>query len=289
MANTVVKLNVHNTFKECTEMDADRFQKAIVQPVVETLIDKLSRKNPSWEFYAVGYGSTTSAGVHYFSRFKIKDFGEELGWIDYETHWRDADKNTYTFDGPRLEAKRSRGSASKARNVDKAAKLICANISSMTLAERMLKARHRAHEAIGTLSSRASYRYRQTRETLSDTFATFALARWEEFEAHIVGTMPTVQSAASILLDDYTNMQVAIRISAMRISDKGATVHINKDDYHVTYDDAPDVIHTFKPDTVPTGIKTSIALLKLVETGKHIDNVGIRVDDGLFYAIKGDA
>lgn len=287
MTKTFVKLNVHNTFKECDEHIAPRYEKATVKAAMVPLLDKLSRKNPSWEFYSSNYGSTDANGNHIFSRFTIKDFGEELGWIDYEVHWRDPTMNAYLFNGPRLEAKRSRGYASKARNVDKAAKLICANISSMTLVERIGKARSKATEVANAVHNKHYYRYRNLRDKLSDNFATFALARWEEFTAHIAGDR--VASDAATLQDDYTLMQATSRLKEAYSADKGAVVLMHRDEYHVTYDTARDVVHSYKLDTVPADIKTGVALLKLMEVGKHIDDVGVRAEDGLFYVIKGDA
>lgn len=284
---TIVKLNVHNTFKECDEYMAPRYEKATVRTEMVPLLDKLSRKNPSWEFYSANYGNTDPNGNYILSRFTIKDFGEELGWIDYEVHWRDPTLNTYLFNGPRLEAKRSRGHASKARNVDKAAKLICANISSMTLAERITKARSKATEAANAVHHKHYYRYRNLRDKLGNTFATFVLARWEEFTAHIAGDK--LASDAATLQDDYTLMQSTSRLKNAYAADKGAVVLMHRDDYHVTYDDARETVHSYKLDDVPANIKTGVALLKLVEVGKHIDDVGVRAEDGLFYVIKGEA
>lgn len=286
MTTTLIKLNVHNTFKEIEEPIPASYVGAIVKPEMALLIDKLSRKNPSWEFYATGYGGTVD-GVRTFSRFNIKDFGEELGWIDYEIHWRDVALNTYLFNGPRLEAKRSRGHASKARNVDKAAKLICANISTMTLVERIGKAQTKATEAANSVHHKHYYRYRTLRDRLGDTFATFVLARWEEFTAHVSGDR--LASDAATLQDDYTLMQATSRLKDAYAADKGAVVLMHRDDYHVAYDNARDTVHSYKLDDVPADIKTGVALLKLVEVGKHIDDVGVRAEDGLFYVIKGDA
>jgi hypothetical protein len=287
MTTTLIKLNVHNAFKECDEHIAPRYEKATVKAEMVPLLDKLSRKNPSWEFYSSNYGSTDANGNYCFSRFDIKDFGEELGWIDYEIHWRDPALNTYLFNGPRLEAKRSRGHASKARNVDKAAKLICANISTMTLTERMGKARSKANETASSVYGKHYYRYRNLRDKLSDNFATFVLARWEEFTAHIAGDR--FASDAATLPDDYALMLSTARLKEAYNIDQGAVVLMHRDDYHVTYDSARDTVHSYKLDDVPADIKTGVALLKLVEVGKHIDDVGVRAEDGLFYVIKGDA
>jgi len=286
MTTTLIKLNVYNAFKEVEEPIPASYAGAIVKPEMALLLDKLSHKNPSWEFYASGYGGTVD-GVRTFSRFLIKDFGEELGWIDYEIHWRDIALNTYLFNGPRLEAKRSRGHASKARNVDKAAKLICANISTMTLTERMGKARSKANETASSVYGKHYYRYRNLRDKLSDNFATFVLARWEEFTAHIAGDR--FASDAATLPDDYALMLSTARLKEAYNIDQGAVVLMYRDDYHVTYDSARDTVHSYKLDDVPADIKTGVALLKLVEVGKHIDGVGVRAEDGLFYVIKGDA
>lgn len=287
MTTTLIKLNVYNAFKEIEEPIPASYVGAIVKPEMALLLDKLSHKNPSWEFYASSYGGTNADGVRTFSRFNIKDFGEELGWIDYEIHWRDPALNTYLFNGPRLEAKRSRGHASKARNVDKAAKLICANISTMTLTERMGKARSKATETANIVHNKNHYRYRNLRDTLGAAFATFVMARWEEFTAHIAGDR--LASEAATLPDDYARMLSTSRLKEAYNADKGAVVLMYRDDYHVTYDSARDTVYSYKLDDVPADIKTGVALLKLVEVGKHIDDVGVRAEDGLFYVIKGDA
>lgn len=288
MDKVVIKLNVHNTFKECDEEMVSRFERGTVLPVMATLIDKLSRKNPSWEFYASGFGHLNSDGNHVFSRFRIVDFGEEVGMIDYETHWRTADLNTYVFNGPRLEAKRTRGYASKTRNVDKAVKLICANISSMTLQERISKARSKARESSSAVYQRSAYNYRNLRDKLGESFASFVMERWDEFSAHITGT--SVASDAVTLPDVYTTYKDTGRLLEAYRTGKGAMVYMYKDQYHVTHDDqSEELIYSYTLDTVPENIKTSVALLKLVEVGKYIPDVGIRAEDGLFYVIKGDA
>lgn len=283
MKKVRVKMDMHNTYVECDEdaVTLPKYVNAVVDWRTRPLIDKLSLKRPAWHFVSSSYGNNMSNGTTSYQRFKVEDCGEELGYVDVESDWRDNKNYTYIFDCARLSRKRSRGQYTKTKNVDKAVKTILDNMFGLTLKERMLTVTAESRGIVSSIINDASFRYHNRVRILTPFLTGFATSRWEEFVASIPAEKDkSMAMELPPMIERNTTMQ---GVSRAQNAKHGAVVMEYNGRYYVQLDASPDDTHDYTLDTLPTGLKSNISLLKLVDKGTAIDGVGVRTTDTAFY------
>lgn len=279
-----------NVFYETTPDNATsrRITNGWVDTFMVPLIDALVRKHPTWQFVAMGYGEPRGDDFLH-KRFYIREFGDELGWVDKDTNWRSG-VHSYEFNGPRLSAKRDRGSSNKTKDLKKALKLINENIYGLTLFERTNKARSAANGTISNLSYRMQNKYVHTRNEVADAMVEFAMKRWDEFMA-----MPMTDKTAGarlMLLDTLERYRGMQGISQSLQADQGAIAFEAGGQFYLQGDDRTDqqCIGPFTIEQLPDVFKAGIGLLRLVPVGDMVDHIGVRVEENIYYianALKG--
>jgi hypothetical protein len=284
MAIIKVKLDQYNVFKECDDSERDYMANTNpqVHPDMRDLIDRLTSKKPNWEFICANTGSRNPAGDRYvYSKFEIREMGEELGWINKETNWRDS-SFSYIFDNERLKAARKRTSYTKSKDVKKAAKLICDNFYTRTPAELMKEVRQTLYARVSNNANRLSYDVRDTKSKLLEDFLKFAMANQDRF----VDTIQTEKGKQlAVQLPDM--IEKAKNSEDMRIantSNKGAYVIERGNMFLVSRNESSEVV-AYTLEDLPIGIKGDVALLKLVGNGEYIAGVGTRGTDNTFYVL----
>jgi hypothetical protein len=279
-------MNIHNAFKECPlgEEHLMRNVKAHVTPNMVALIDKLTTKNPNWQFISAGYSNSHADGNTYYSRFTIEELGEELGWIDITYSWRTSGEYSYIFDCPRLKAKRQRKACSETKDINKAVKSICAHMYGTTSKERMAAAVSKADAAVKNNANRAHYSLRNVREKLADELVTYAVSDLDRFLFAIPKNMHEV---AATLPDKISRAKASDTVQNVLLSKSGATVMELGSAFMVRYDKDPSIYHTYTLEELPEAIKGDVAMLKLVSVGGFIENVGARSGNNEFYVVSG--
>jgi len=279
-----VKLDQYNVFKECNDSERDYMANTNpqVHPDMRDLIDRLTSKKPNWEFICANTGSRNPAGDRYvYSKFEIREMGEELGWINKETNWRDS-SFSYIFDNERLKAARKRTSYTKSKDVKKAAKLICDNFYTRTPAELMKEVRQILYARVNNNANHLSYAVRDTKSKLLEDFLKFAMANQDRF----VDTIQTeIGKQLAVQLPDM--IEKAKNSEDMRIantSNKGAYV-IERGNMFLVSRNESSAVATYTLEDLPIGIKGDVALLKLVGNGEFIAGVGTRGTDNTFYVL----
>jgi len=284
MAIIKVKLDQYNVFKECDDSERDYMANTNpqVHPDIRDLIDRLTSKKPNWEFICANTGSRIFANDRYvYSKFEIREMGEELGWISKETNWRDSGFS-YIFDNERLKAARKRTSYTKSKDVKKAAKLICDNFYTRTPAELMKEVRQTLYARVNNNANHLSYVVRDTKSKLLEDFLKFAMANQERFIDNIK-TENNKQLAIN-LLDMTENAKAAEYMRTANSNSKGAYVIERGTIFLVSLNRSSEVV-AYTLEDLPVGIKGDVALLKLVGNGEYIAGVGTRGTDNTFYVM----
>lgn len=275
--------NMTNVFYETTPDNATtrRATNGWVDTFMVPLIDALTRKHPTWQFVATGYGTPLGDEFSH-KRFYIREFGDDLGWVDKDTNWRSG-VHSYEFNGPRLALKRDRGSSNKTKDLKKALKLINENIYGLTLFERTNKARSNTNGAVSNLSYRMQNKYVHTRNEVADAMVEFITKRWDEFMA-----MPMTDKTAGarlMLLDTLERNKGMQSINQSLRDDQGAVVFEAGGSFYVQSDDRSDQqpMGPYTLDELPDVIKSGMGVLRLIPTGEMADHIGVHVDENIYY------
>ena len=280
-----VPMDVHNTFRECDYelRDHERNANAKVHPFMAPLIAELSRKQPTWTFVTPierNYRERSADGlVYFYARFAVCVDDEEIGWIDYETNWRDSSKS-YEFNSRQLNRKRSRGNSTKTKDLKKAAKIITASFSEMSHSEHIYAAASAVRTTTAQLKSRRHYHYNGLESGSRAEVTQFLRANWANFLASVPAGR---REELSTLLEKYDELDGTINISA-KMSKHGAFVKLLGDKY-IVQDAGGDDVHVFKNDTLPNALRGSIGALKLVNVDTLIPDIGVRSADNSFFVL----
>lgn len=287
--NVKVQMDLPNVFREVPENDAGmkRTTHARVYPFMIPLIEQLSRKHPTWEFISTDFGMhNTDNDTYEYSRFKVYDLGEELGFVGRERHWSTG-VESYEFNCPRLAKKRERGNTTKTKDLKKALKLINEHMYALTLEERTLKVKDTTRSKLHSLHSTHFYKYRNERDVLADSLAAFAFANWEQFMS-TPAPGGREGGARERILDAHEAFKGASSVADAHTAQRGAAVFQRGETYYVSHDGAASFeTIPYTLDALPEGIKSAVALLKLLDENQHVPDVGMRLDASAFYVVDG--
>jgi hypothetical protein len=278
-------MDMHNVFIVCKpgEEYMDRFVKPVVSSTIRPLIEKLQMHRPGWAFIADDFGAFMSTDNHYrHSRFKIDDYGEELGVIGLESS--NHGSPYFAMQNHRIKVNRTRTRRVKTRDLDKAVGIVLKSFYVKTISERLNEAVEQAHSMLRNTLHGHSYDFeREVRKVQEPLFSHLAQ------NPHILDAIALPDASAQETLRKAAEKQVMHRavfgIDAAKNVSRIVTVSILSDAiYAVSSGEAEPEKYSY--DTMPPYMATGVGMLKLMDVGCVIDGVGIRTSDNTFIIIK---
>jgi PHD/YefM family antitoxin component YafN of YafNO toxin-antitoxin module len=268
-----------NVFIRVGSTDIDEVEMtAFWEPVIVWLADKF----PKWKFVGNYLTQTEASRMKdreewkwYPRRWTVYLDGEELGTIgmDYYGH-----KKCYAISNDRIGNKRERGWADKTTKIEQAKKIIMKNFRPKDLKELTT-------ECVNTVRRNVTSNVYASASTYSRLLQRLAQYLAADLESNLDTYMQIARRAG------YTEEQEfkeAIETSKIHRSmdkctqeNKGAVVLIHGDTYAVQTDDGQ--FCTYENATLPDLLKRRVGMLKLVENGETLINVGYRENENRYY------
>lgn len=258
--------------------DQDIMSKLQIDKFMGDLILPLAKQFPKWEFLG-HHLRATNAGctdeMYYPHRWVVYCDDEELGDIgrDYYGH-----KPCYTISNHRICGKRERGNADKTVKLDKAKKLILKNFRPKDLKELMDEARNTVRRSVSSNAYRASSEWHNHFKKFCHHLSDYLMSDLEKYmriaEEH--GYKQTQR-----LREAYEDSEIKRSIEKCEKEKKGAVVLIHGNTYAVETDDGQ--FYTYENATLPDLLKRRVGMLKLVENGQTLVNVGYRESETHYY------
>lgn len=252
-----------------------------LRPALLPLFQRLIRERPTWKFkskQSVVFTTTTKLEL---TKFFIYDGDEEIGTVWAERHWRDS-ANRFYFHNPRVEASRvTRGNAYSTK-VDVAAKRILSAFYTKTAAERASEAFGQLRTVIVKTYQSAHYSKEKSRSEVERIASDYALRDWDGLVALCGPAM--AETNLPYVTERFAE---ASQLQNVLSQNLGTVVQRNRDGSYLLarpflnggYD-----LQTCTDATLPSYVLGPLGLLKLVEGGTFIPNVGIRASKGdLFF------
>jgi len=271
--NVVVMLN------DKSLADQDVMSKLQIDKFMSDLILPLAKQFPKWEFQGHSLRST-HAGAQYSemfwpNRWEIYCDGEELGSIGRDYY---GSKRCYTISNHRIQDKRERGYADKTTKLDKAKKLILKNFRPKDLRELMNSAKRTVRSSVGTSVYISESEWHKHYQKLCRFLSDHLMANLDEY----------IQTASKYgfegndeIKDAYETYHIKRSIGQCEQQKKGAVVLIHGNTYAVESDDGQ--FYTYENATLPDLLKRRVGMLKLIENGQTLANVGYREDEHNYY------
>lgn len=255
---------------------------SVVDPFLATLLEPLALKYPNWEFveelthYEYENGIKTKFTAN---SFKVMEKREELGSIYVDRYHRGGDR--YAVDNFRIGEMRERGSGMKTIHLKKAIRHVEKFFGKKTTEERMKSAMEmansRAYSVSNDLNRKASWAW----NAINDHAKNLLVAKyWEELLASIdpnkraeAEKFPTMQAES----EAGNVIHQAVR--------KGDCYIVNIEGMRYSVKRANDPMQIFTSEDLPSTIKRSVGLLKLLEDDQIIGGVGMRVNAETFIVL----
>lgn len=275
-----VPMDMHNCFRECdvgTEQQ-DRNAKAVVDNATRDLLERLSRKRPSWHFVNASYSGNPVGYSYAYRAFVIEDDGERLGAVNAERHWRTGEV-WYELTNHRLAAKRQRQGATRTKDINKAVKLIEQHYYGPTIAERIRNAASGTEEVLNALHSNARWTLDRVMGAVQSQIAAL-LADNPELRAQLVSLAPKQEKDIESIPRLSRNRAAISDFYAVKGSGSNTVMLVGDKLYLM---DAVDPEESYTFDTAPRHIAMAVGMLKLVEVKEFIPDVGVRTAHNVFY------
>ena len=268
-----------NIFVRTGSVDIDQVEMTTFwEPVIVWLADKF----PKWKFVGIYLTQTEASSMKeqadwkwYPRRWIVSLDGEELGTIghDYYGH-----KKCYAISNDRIQGKRERGWADKTTKIEQAKKIIMKNFRPKDLKELTNECVNTVRRSVNSNVYASANTYSRLLQRLAHYLAT-------DLESNLDTYMQIARRAG------YTEEQEfkeAIETNKIHRGmdkciqeKKGAVVLIHGDTYAVQTDD--DQFYTYENATLPDLLKRRVGLLKLLDNGQTLINVGHRETENQYY------
>ena len=285
-AKTRTPMDMHNCFRECvagTEHLVTNTN-AVVHDNIRNLVERLSRKRPSWHFVNSSFASTLASpgSTNYaYNTFTIEDAGEVLGKISTDRHWRTTEV-WYVLSNSRLEAKRARRGDTRTKDINKAVKLVEQHYYGRTPTEHLRGARNTISSVVSDTSTNARWAFDRAMIAVQDELAQFLVDN-PDVRARLASLKPSktekFEAIPQLIRDHTATKALAHALS----SGGGSTVLLLGDKLYLADDAKPEQPHTF--GTVPKHIAMGIGMLKLVEVKGFIPDIGVRAAENMFFVL----
>jgi len=249
--------------------------------LLKQTIVKLAPMYPLWQFVVPHVNMGDEVQV-----FKVMASGEELGTISRMYHGKGY---VVTVSNHRITESRTRGSEYKTKDVDKAVLKVKKTFAPRNPKERLEEAHKEAKRFLhrqehGKEQELSTHKYRIKEAMLSYTMG----AGYEGFLAHVHTLEPRVRDSLLGSIQDQEQLRMEVKsieeirrqfdneITALVVRDSGKyLVRIN------------DNVQIYDDNTLPESMKGKLGMLKLVDAGFFLSDVGCRVNDEVF-VVKAD-
>ena len=236
----------------------------------------LATKKPNWRFVGVQgwHIPHDEVGKTYEAyKFNVWEGKSKLGKI-YTDRGR-ARKTTYYAENNRITQKRDRGSAMFTTKLDKAIKNVCKEFYLATTTEIMASARSKSQGVMQDIYGDKVRGVDNRMQRILKGLESYVLDNWETISVIAAKNCPKDVSELPLAMEE---KYIAETIKDAFNNSRGTIVALHGSEYVTAHG-------TYTTDTLPVHIKQGVGMLKLVEAGQCIRDVGVKVDADTFFVI----
>jgi len=249
-----------------------------IHPFMLPLMRRLAQARPQWKFVTsrrslAHVSDTTTFNV---TSFDVYEGSAKLGriWKTYENRG-----DVISINNERMEGNRQRGSSTNTQDLKKAFKLITKNFHGPTVAEVVAETLGKANAVVSMLSTKHRREFDYKYQHLSNFLEDYTMNNWEHIKQLAIdaGVSPMT---LDVMAEAYEAKLATHEIANAVTNGSGATVMLRGDEYIVVINGVTSIFDT---DHLPSHIKRSLGILKMVENHTYIEGHGARVDKDKFF------
>jgi hypothetical protein len=249
-----------------------------IHPFMLPLMKRLAQARPQWKFvtYRRSLSHTSSTMQFDVSMFDVYEGSAKLGriWKTYENRG-----DVVCIDNDRMSNSRQRGSSTNTQDLNKAFKLVTKNFHGPTIAELVQDTFEKTRSVVGGLAVKHRREFDYKYQHLHDFLMSYTMNNWDQMRQLAIdaGVGPMTLDG---MAEAYEAKLATSEINNAISTDTGATVMLRGDEYIVVINGVTSIFDT---DHLPSHIKRSLGILKMVENHTYIEGHGARVDKDKFF------
>ena len=269
------------------------YPKAVIKDKAYEFVSELAKDNPQWTFLGIPnhhqYGAKADVEIPIVS-FRVEQNGEQLGAIRVDDMYRNGERTLmYQIENDRINAKRVRGSAVVTKHMKRAIRVIKKEFGTKTVDEHISQSVSNIKESIARQLRGHDRVFANTFSKYMGALQTHVILNLDKFNPIVIANGSVDPSVVAELPLNYERFEIAENIQIKQNRGDGAYVTILESENKYLIAKASDnSISTFTTDTVPPTIKQAIGMLKLIEDGEFLRDVGYRQDRKTFYVAESD-
>ena len=253
----------------------------VLPPALEFIVDS-AREFPTWTFKVVRLNirALDAGQQHYAIQIHVfNEHGKARGRIElanYNFYCQDVE-----FRNDRIRRSLQRGDCKRTSKGTVAIKIVRKWFTEPSLSEQM----EVAASKIQDLRTNKLHTFRNQKTHVESTVLTLVRdhimanieSLWEEVPA-------LKNNAYNLTLHKFKDIQDDYAIAHSVCNGRGLTVVIQDDKYVIQRGRSPVEITT--SDQLPEGVRRAIGMLKLVENGQFIRDMGFRAEENLYFVVE---
>jgi hypothetical protein len=247
------------------------------QAQIYDTLDMLVSSKPNWRFVATDFVRPDSV-TRVYTDFNIYEDDEFLGKVTI-THKGRSYKIKVSND--RINAARERGTGYYTEDPVKAQLRIRKTFFKANNDERIEKAAEIAESLLKKENQGKAWEYRHAKDALLDKAGDFAAKNMEAY----LQAYPNLLPKKDKYDDTRANYGVVKKIKEAFDNGKSVVVAFDGTHYIVKSEEG---VKTLSDETLPYEVRRKVGLLKLVQDGQMISDVGCRVDGATFVLLPED-
>jgi hypothetical protein len=256
-----------------------------IDPYLKSIMEKLALKYPQWVFeekHAQRHAKLNNEwGVMAYS-FTIKDKREELGSI--EKDWA-SKGHRFLIRNHRIDAMRERGVGMKTIHEDKALKYVDKFFSRKSMTEKVAEAKVKLRENLGNVAYEKARKLEKVWDSFTEHEQSFIVANFQEFKKFIPSTeLAKVEDLPMRIEENSIVKTMQVRGFSTKHGD-AYFVYIDGVDYAVCKANDDGNLEIKSSEELPDFLRKGVGMLKLVEDGVAIGNIGFRCDATTFLVL----
>lgn len=251
-----------------------------INEFIAPLILELAKKQPHWQLISDDY---TSAGRgKRFTRFVVYHNRVSLGRLD--TDYRGGTGNVFSIKNTRISKGMTRSGAKTTKDLAKAIKIVIKNFRSDTTAEALEATLEYVKEHLSRQHSQAQSTFDQYYGRVLWKLQPEIMSNWQETYRDLAIRNGADNSTVESIEEAFDKNKLSLEVRRCEAVNDGAVVLIRGDEYIVSDGlQSTNRMQLHSTDTLPTGLKRAVGLLKLAPENEIISGVGVKVRENVFY------
>lgn len=247
-------------------------------------IDALAVKYPQWEFVSTGVRYTGENNEIpksiRFAVFNDANPREQVGEIKGEYKYvKDKRHVAYVVYNQRLSRDRERGHQLETTKLPVAMKAVHKYFNPPPVVDLLEQVITRGVGQFNHLVAHKERLARNTEYQLQASKEEFIKANWDKYLDSLADTLLNVAHKYKEEFDEY------LRLFNVQRNNYALAVVIQNNEYVVSCNDK---VTTYDVNTIPIDLRAQIGLLKLIEEGEVLEDVGVRTKDGFLVFLPKD-